>query len=199
MPPAEELTEDRHVLRRVKSDELWFTRDLIAWFVHEDSEIVRWASWGDVWKAAVWFTGATECRPRAVSQADIAWRWLAEVAAFAAEQGNVRLPAQILGCALYWELCDWPPQSDAMPLRPPVAPAGTKTELAAIALRCLLLLPAGEGVLYKYGVVWTAADLAGVAAETVNTLGARYGLLTRELAELAGDTLAGRCGHARWR
>jgi hypothetical protein len=201
VPPFEGLTQDRPVPKHVKPDELWFVGNFMAWFVHEDDARVRLTAWADLWKAAVYFADGQKWPTRAGPAPDMAWRWIVEVAAFAADEGNVRLPSQILACVLYWDLCDASSvRAGRTPtLRPPVATARIKATLAAISLRCLLLLPAGEGMLYQHGSVWTASDMAVFAARAVDRLGAKHRLLTRELAALARDTLAGHAGHAKWR
>jgi hypothetical protein len=202
----EGLTQDR------QPDELWCAGNFMAWFVHEDDDLVRWEAWADLWKLVLYFANDREFladgqqwATRPGPAPGMTWRWLAGAAAFAAGEGNVRLPSQILACVLYWELIEWElldssyGRPDGLPmLRPPVAASRIKATLCGIALRCLLLLPAGEGLLYKQGRVWTAAQLATFAANEVNTLGARYGLLTRELAALVRDTLGGQGGHAHW-
>jgi hypothetical protein len=200
VPPFEGLTQDRSIPKRIKPDELRFVGKFMAWFVREDDDRVRLAGWADLWKAAVYFTGPPKWPTRAGPAPDIAWRWIVEVAAFAADEGNVWLPSQILACVLYWDLRDASLVGPAgtPTLRPPVAAATIKATLASISLRCLLVLPAGEAILYQRGSVWMASDLAMFAARVVDTLGASNRLLTRELAALARDTLAGYGGHGKW-
>lgn len=206
VPPFEALTQDRQVLKLIMLDELKFASNFMAWFVHEDNEFLRSEGWGELWKVVLSFPSDPRWLTRAGPPPDMMWRWLAEVAARASEEGDVRLPSQTLGCVLYWDLLDSAPydssyrRMDGSPtLRPPVAAPKIKATLGAIALRCLLLLPAGEGMLYRQGAVWTASDLALTAAEVVHRLGAEYGLLSRELAALARDTLDRHGGHAEWR
>ena len=203
MPPFEWLTEDRPLPKQIKPTELLFVSNFMAWFVHEDDDVARRAGWADLWKFALWYADDAGPQARAGPPPDLTWRWLAELTEFAAEEGNVRPPAHALGCVLYWELLDCDlydfSQGGAPRLRPPVASSGVKATLAAVALRCLLMLPSGEGVLYHRGSIWSASDLAMFAAQAIDRLGAEHGLLTRELAALAGDTLAKHGGHARWR
>jgi len=182
---------------------LLFVSNFMAWFAHEDNEAVRWVGWADLWKFALWYAADAGPQARAGPPPDIIWRWLAELAVCAAEEGDVRLPAHALACVLYWELCDYEmydfSQIGSPRLRAPVAAPKIKAKLAAVALRCLLVLPSGEGVLYRGDGVWTASLLAMFAAQAVDELGAEHGLLTRELAALAGDTLAKHEGHVQWR
>ncbi len=151
MPPFEWLTEDRPLPKQIKPTELLFVSNFMAWFVHEDDDVARRTGWADLWKFALWYADDAGPQARAGPPPDLTWRWLAELAEFAAEEGNVRLPAHALGCVLYWELLDCDlydfSQGGAPWLRPPVASSGVKATLAAVALRCLLMLPSGEGVL----------------------------------------------------
>jgi hypothetical protein len=163
-------------------------------------EISRWSSFRDF-------------RDRSASDeldAGVAWRWLARIAYAAKKEDDVLLPSQILGCALYW---DWRERryaevhDFAAVVQLPTVNRDIKIRLAAVALPCLLALPAESTVMHGQAGPYTATGLAMYAVNIILSYSEGYSapasrelnsIATPELAALARDVWAGRVGHARW-
>lgn len=140
----------------------------------------------------------------------VAWRWLARVANAAKAEDNVLLPAQILGCALFWDWCErrYAEIHDfAAVVQLPTVDRDVKIGLAAVALPCLLVLPAESTVMDGQAGRYTATGLAMYAVNIILSYSEGYlplvsrelcSIVSPELAALARDVWAGRVGHARW-
>jgi hypothetical protein len=144
------------------------------------------------------------------SDSAVAWHWLVRVAQVAKEHADIMLPAKVLGCARFW---DWRARQYAeihdfaAAVQLPTAGRDTQVRLAAIALSCLLALPADTRVMHCQAGPYTASGLAMYAVNIILSYNERYSLptsleldsiLTPGLAALARDVWAGRVGHARW-
>jgi hypothetical protein len=140
----------------------------------------------------------------------VAWRWLADVARVAKGHDDVMLPSQILGCSRFW---DWRERQYAevrdfaAVVQLPTAGPDMKIRLAAIALSCLLALPADSRVMHSLAGPYTASGLAMYAVDIILPYNERYSrpvspeldsVITPELAALARDVWGARVSHARW-
>lgn len=140
----------------------------------------------------------------------VAWRWLAEVSHTAKEHNDVMLPARILGCSRFW---DWRARQYAeirdfaAVVQLPTAERDIKLRLAAIALSCLLALPADLMVMRGLAGPYTASGLAMYAVDIILPYNERHSrptspeldsAITPEVAALARDVWGARVSHARW-
>jgi hypothetical protein len=140
----------------------------------------------------------------------VAWRWLARVAYAAKAEDDVLLPSQILGCALFW---DWRERQYAevhdfaAVVQLPTVDRDIKIRLAAVALSCLLALPAESTVMDGQAGRYTATGLAMYAVSILLSYSEGYShppsrelnsIVSPELAAFARDVWAGRVGHASW-
>ncbi len=130
---------------------------------------------------------------------DIPWRWLEAAAGAAAGRGDNLLPSRVFGCALFWNThiapkLQWGDYAD---LCLPAAPPDIEASLAALALPCLLAIPAGNAVFGNQTGQFTAGQLAQRAAQEVAEPNGNRPGASPELVSLARDTLAGRAEHAR--
>lgn len=140
----------------------------------------------------------------------VAWRWLTGVARVAKQHDDVVLPPRILGCALFWDWRAWQyaeVRDFAAVVQLPTADRDVKVRLAAIALPCLLALPADRKVMSGRPGPYTARGLAMYAVKIILGYNEGYSppvspeldsVITPELAALARDVWAGRASHARW-
>jgi hypothetical protein len=140
----------------------------------------------------------------------VAWRWLAGVADVAKKHSDVMLPSRILGCSRFW---DWRARQYAevrdfaAVVQLPTADRDIKLRLAAIALSCLLALPADVQVMHGLVGPYTASGLAMYAVDIILPYNERYSrptspeldsVITPEVAALARDVWGGRVSHVRW-
>lgn len=175
-----------------------------AW---SDGEI--WSSWREIcrWSG---FRDFSHKQIRGDLNPTLAWRWLAGVARAAKDHGDVMLPSQILGCSRFW---DWRARKYAevrdfaAVVQLPIAERDIKIRLAAIALSCLLAMPADLMIMHGSGGEYTASGLAMYAVDIILPYNERYSrpvspaldsVITPELAALARDVWGGRASHARW-
>jgi hypothetical protein len=163
-------------------------------------EICRWSSFRDPGGKPV----------NSDTDAVIAWRWLIRVAYVAKERDDITLPSQVLGCARYWDWCalQYAEVGDFVAVvQLPTAERDIKIQLAAIALPCLLALPADLRLMNGQAGPYTTSGLAMYAVNLILSYNERYSLplspeldsfITPELAALARDVWAGRVNHAKW-
>lgn len=175
-----------------------------AW---SDGEI--WSSWREICR----WSGFRDCSHQQIRDdlsPTLAWHWLVGVARAAKDHGEVMLPSQILGCSRFW---DWRARNYAeirdfaAVVQLPTAERDIKIRLAAIALSCLLAMPADLMIMHGSGGEYTASGLAMYAVDIILPYNERYSrpvspaldsVITPELAALARDVWGGRASHARW-
>ena len=163
-------------------------------------EICRWSS----------FRNTLHRNARSDQGPAVAWRWLAGVAHAAKEHNDVMLPSRILGCSRFW---DWRERQYAnvrdfaAVVQLPTAEREIKLRLAAIALSCLLALPADLMVMHGLAGPYTASGLAMYAVDIILPYNERHtrpaspeldSVITPEVAALARDVWGARISHARW-